>query len=456
MRTFLLCILLAAWAASSLLAAESTRAPDIPAGTRSAEVIRQHGWPKGKSMRAGGRENWLYPNFQIRVQNDRVVSVDYIAPEVPIRSRSPAPRPRENLDPSTPVPTHSAATQGLPTAPTIPRSINPTQTKAPVSSPPRPSGSAIIQPQDTFQLSPQRLPPPNTRQLDKTTPPPATRLWIGFSVVFVAALSALGIGTLVARRRTSEMTASSLPPSPWAPRQDWKDSVAQQLDRANRRELLPPSLSEPPPFAQQPATPPSEGTESAAELNYSVLDQLEWKRFELVVQRYYAATGLKAEFTKSGADGGVDICLYCSGEQRPFSYVQCKAWGQRIDVGTVRELRGVMASEGVAEGVLAATGEFTAEARLFCSKNAITPLTGQAFTAKFNDLPPTERRRILAEVLAGDYTTPSCPQCEKKMVWRENGGFWSCATFRKCGSTPIHARKTRKLQIPARDEARAF
>lgn len=75
-----------------------------------------------------------------------------------------------------------------------------------------------------------------------------------------------------------------------------------------------------------------------------------------------------------------------------------------------------MASDRVTEGVLAATGEFTAEARLFCSKNAITPLTGQAFTAKFNDLPPSERHRILADVLDGDYRTPSCPQCEKKMV----------------------------------------
>jgi ribosomal protein L37AE/L43A len=85
---------------------------------------------------------------------------------------------------------------------------------------------------------------------------------------------------------------------------------------------------------------------------------------------------------------------------------------------------------------------------MFCSKNGIVALTGQAFVAKFNDLPASERRRILAEVLDGDCTTPSCPQCERKMVWRENGEFWSCATFRKCGSKPIHARKTRSLQGP--------
>jgi len=264
--------------------------------------------------------------------------------------------------------------------------------------------------------------------------------------VFIAAFSAIGIGALVARRRTADVAASSLPLSPWAPRQDWKDSVAQRLDRANCRECLPTAISEPPRLARQPANAIREATESTIELSHPVLDQLEWKRFELVVQRYYAATGLHSEFTKSGADGGVDICLYRSGEKRPSSYVQCKAWGPRkIDVSTVRELRGVMASEGVAGGVLATTGEFTADAGLFCSKNSIVPLTGQAFVAKFNELPASERRRILAEVLDGDYTTPSCPQCERKMVLRENGGFWSCATFRRCGSKPIHARKARKV-----------
>jgi len=434
-------------AAGSLPAATSARAPDIPVGTHSAEVIRLHGWPKGKGVKeAGGRENWLYTNFQVRLQNDRVVSVDYIAPEAPMRTRSPTPPPGRNADPSPPTPTRSPSPTGsLPSATVIPSSTKPAVRKAPDSPPRRPSSSAAIQPQDTIQLSPQRLPAP-ARKIDGATRPSTDRFWVSFGAVFIAASSVIGLGFLMARRRTAEVAASSLPPSPWAPRQDWKESVAQQLDRANRRESLPPGLSEPPPLARKPEISIREAPESVVELSYTILDQLEWKRFELVVQRFYAATGHHAEFTKSGADGGVDIYLYRSGQKRPFSYVQCKAWGPRkIDVGTVRELRGVMASEGVTEGVLATTGEFTAEAGLFCSKNSIAALTGPTFVAKFNALTPSDRRRILAEVLNGDYTTPSCPQCERKMIWRENGGFWSCATFRKCGSKPIHPRKARNF-----------
>lgn len=80
-------------------------------------------------------------------------------------------------------------------------------------------------------------------------------------------------------------------------------------------------------------------------------------------------------------------------------------------LGIHQTLRGVTSSEGVAEGVLATTGEFTAEAGIFCSKNNIAALTGPTFVAKFNGLPASERRRILAEVLDGDYSTPSGPQC---------------------------------------------
>jgi restriction system protein len=201
------------------------------------------------------------------------------------------------------------------------------------------------------------------------------------------------------------------------------------------------NLTPTPPVLSQTPAPAIDAREPPRELNRDLLMALEWKRFELLVARTFSATGIRAELTCTGADGGVDIYLYHYDEGRPYSYVQCKAWSasKLVTVDDMRAFFGAMASDKVAEGVYVTTSDFTPPAREFASLNGITALSGTQFLARYQELPDGDRRRILTEVTAGDYTTPTCPSCDVKLIWRENGQFWGCRRFPRC-SVKIYRR----------------
>ncbi|WP_374600609.1 restriction endonuclease [Niveibacterium sp.] len=176
------------------------------------------------------------------------------------------------------------------------------------------------------------------------------------------------------------------------------------------------------------------------EWSLTVLRDMEWKRFEDLCLAFYRAKGIRAESTPLGPDGGVDVRLYRDNAdpQRCTVIVQCKAWGERsVGVKRIRELRGVMAHEGVDKGFFMAPGRYTEEARAFAAANHITLLDGRQFLAMLQRLPAEVSRNLLAAATAGDWSTPSCPSCGTKMVARESvrGAYWGCAVFPKCRQT---------------------
>jgi hypothetical protein len=65
-------------------------APELVRGTSSEDVIRQYGWPKGKSA-TEGREIWIYDRFQVRFEEGKVAAVSYSAP-TPGAPRAPIPK----------------------------------------------------------------------------------------------------------------------------------------------------------------------------------------------------------------------------------------------------------------------------------------------------------------------------------------------------------------------------
>ncbi len=102
------------------------------------------------------------------------------------------------------------------------------------------------------------------------------------------------------------------------------------------------------------------------------------ERFEDLCCEFYRVKGIRAETTRLGADGGVDIRLFqdASDPRRCTAVVQCKAWNQAVGVKPVRELRGVMAHERVERAFFMAPNGFTDEARAFAAENRITLLDG--------------------------------------------------------------------------------
>ena len=75
-----------------------------------------------------------------------------------------------------------------------------------------------------------------------------------------------------------------------------------------------------------------------------------------------------------GADGGVDLVAK-RGDQR--YYVQCKHWKtQQVGVNVVRELAGIVATNGAAGGYVVASGRYTREAQEFGLKAGLHLLDG--------------------------------------------------------------------------------
>ena len=172
-----------------------------------------------------------------------------------------------------------------------------------------------------------------------------------------------------------------------------------------------------------------------------LLRSLEWKRFEEVAAEYLRLLGYRSKTTRVGADGGIDIVIYGDASGEPIGLVQCKAWSARpVGIKPVRELLGVMTHENVVLGIFLTTSTYTEEARRFAKAHALQLIDGKQLLAEIRALDPAKQQELMEKATDGDYTTPTCPHCDIKMVerkGRDNSRFWGCPNFgpHKCRQT---------------------
>lgn len=172
-----------------------------------------------------------------------------------------------------------------------------------------------------------------------------------------------------------------------------------------------------------------------------VFDLIEWRRFEAVVELLFQQAGFETKSQSHGADGGVDVWLYSRHEPgKPASLVQCKHWqGKKVGVDKVRELRGVMAAQGVSRGQFATTSTFTPDAVAFARENGINLLDVSGLMKLISLRTAEQQAALLTVALEGEYWRPTCVNCGTKLVERtpRNGGanFWGCPTYPKCKTT---------------------
>lgn len=178
----------------------------------------------------------------------------------------------------------------------------------------------------------------------------------------------------------------------------------------------------------------------------AVLEAIEWRRFEALVEALFSQAGFETKSQSHGADEGVDIWLYSKNKPGiPVSVVQCKHWkGKRVGVDKVRELRGVMAAKRVTRGQFATTSTFTPEAEAFAKDNGINLLDINGLLALIAKRTDEQQAALLKVALEGDYWRPTCVNCGVKMVERSprKGGapFWGCAAYPRCKTTMPIAR----------------
>lgn len=174
-----------------------------------------------------------------------------------------------------------------------------------------------------------------------------------------------------------------------------------------------------------------------------LLRSLDWKVFEDLVAAFAKHVGHVGKTTRLGADGWIDVHIYEPGNPRPVMVVQCKAWETRqVGVSPIRELYGVMAAEQIKEGAFFTTGTFTPDALEFARGKALDLVDGVEFLARIHQLPLAAQGDLLGFATAGDYTTPTCPTCGVKMVFRvaakgvhAGSRFWGCRSYPQCKRT---------------------
>lgn len=436
-RTFMQLLTILLLCAITLGSALAQRAPDIAQGTSAESVIAKYGWPKGKSVTTD-RESWIYDGFQVVFQQGRVVAVTYASPSG----------------------TDFAGPSGL--RPTRPASSNPEPAKR---NSPAPAGVSVSPPY-TVQPRVERVASPQP----PSRPPPVAEsfsliaiflraIWLALAFVVTGAAVIVTLRFLRSRqqRPAPESKSDSNPTTHLRPPRNLEESIARRLDawreaESQRSRVVPnapapvaPQAPEtpppvpppvvvyapPPPLAVVVSAPPP--PPAVVDLTPELLRQLEWKRFELIVARILGSTDVRAECTRTGADGGIDVMLYRPGEDRPYCCVQCKAWDTKpVGVELVRALLGSMTAEKIGAGIFVTTSGFTDAALSFARANQIETLSTVDLTGRFARLPVELREVIIREVTTGDYTTPTCPSCDVKLVWREKGEFWGCRNFPRC------------------------
>lgn len=171
-----------------------------------------------------------------------------------------------------------------------------------------------------------------------------------------------------------------------------------------------------------------------------VLEVIEWRRLEAVVEALFQQAGFQTKSQSHGADGGVDIWLFSKNKPgEPASLVQCKHWSSKVGVDKVREFRGVMASHKVERGQFVGTGGFTDDAVAFARTNGINLLDQNKLLDLISLRQPDQQQHLLGVALEGEYWKPTCASCGVKMVKRtaRNGGraFWGCLKFPACRNT---------------------
>lgn len=177
--------------------------------------------------------------------------------------------------------------------------------------------------------------------------------------------------------------------------------------------------------------------------------QLSWSQFESYVGEAFRRQGYSAEQTGDPAgDGGVDLILH---KDAQTTLVQCKHWKAfKVGVQPVRELLGVISSEGAQAGVMVTSGRFTAEAWEFARGNRIRLIDGDALEKLVQSVRGAETsgssdgtsRPDPAPCDGPTPSAPACPRCGQTMVIRTarrgtgaGDRFWGCQGYPRCKGT---------------------
>lgn len=102
---------------------------------------------------------------------------------------------------------------------------------------------------------------------------------------------------------------------------------------------------------------------------------------EELAKSILSSMGLKIFTTKITGDGGIDLVAYSDSAIFSGKYiVQCKDWQNPVGEPIIRDLYGLVMSEGANKGIVITTGSFTSAARKFAEGKQLELIDGDELT----------------------------------------------------------------------------
>ncbi|MES2489522.1 MAG: restriction endonuclease [Pseudomonadota bacterium] len=235
-----------------------------------------------------------------------------------------------------------------------------------------------------------------------------------FAMLVVALLAIFAIKAGLAKKRSSKPKHRSYTSKKPAERIEPSDDLLKEIPLRSSTQKKTPSR--------------------ATEWSLDLMRTLEWKRFEELCEGFWKAKGYPAQLTAPGADGGIDVVIQDRTDANAvFAIIQCKAWNaKQVGVETVRALWGAKDHFKAKLAIFYGLSGFSADAQSFASEKHLKLVSGEELLTQIKGLSAEQQRELLSHVTRGDYTTPTCAQCDVKMVERSEGKFWGCVNFPKC------------------------
>lgn len=173
--------------------------------------------------------------------------------------------------------------------------------------------------------------------------------------------------------------------------------------------------------------------------NVQLLRELDWQRFEDLCSAYFEDIGYEVRAARSGDGEKLQLALFPEKRAKPALLVHCAArTAGPADVMQARELLSAMADAGVSEGFLIARAGFSEDAHDFAAVQRIRLLDAESFVRYLNALLPEQSAELYEYATEGDYRTPTCPLCGKKMAAQRGANgqtVWRCPDFPVCDKT---------------------
>ena len=148
-----------------------------------------------------------------------------------------------------------------------------------------------------------------------------------------------------------------------------------------------------------PAATPAPQREQA--WSPAVLKTMQWQRFEMLCETFFAQVGFATHARSHGEQGGVDLWLQSKRMDAP-RIVQCKHWPSKpVGLKELRAFFGVMKANQLAHGSYVTSSTFTPDALAFAKEHGIQAQDGAALL-KLISLRTPEQQAALLAVAYGD------------------------------------------------------